>query len=229
LIQSSVDGPSPHLHFSFTDSHSLCSDFTVNPKPRLGPPGDEVQGQVNEKTFLYHPRVSEDPLGEEVKATDDWKTQIETLKDVGDFLREQLPAIIPEKYSSRDPPILQVNVTCQRDGAGRTSASWKFAFNGRLCLHVDSENVTLTVVHSGGRRMKEKWESDRDVTQFLKKISMGDCKSWLSRFLGFHSPFLAASPASVPPTSQSRNAASKPSAPIPLLVLAGFVLTVLLG
>uniref|UniRef100_A0A8C3VKX1 MHC class I-like antigen recognition-like domain-containing protein n=1 Tax=Catagonus wagneri TaxID=51154 RepID=A0A8C3VKX1_9CETA len=180
--------PNSHLTFPFTDTHTLCYKFDVTAKPRPGQPRCVVKGHVDTELFLSYDCDDDkiqfmSPLGEEVKATDDWKTQIETLKDVGDFLREQLPDTELLPAVGADPPILQVNVTCQRDGAGRTSASWKFAFNGRLCLHVDSENVTLTVVHSGGRRMKEKWESDRDVTQFLKKISMGDCKSWLSRFL----------------------------------------------
>ena len=31
--------------------------------------------------------------------------------------------------------------------------------------------------------MKEKWEKDRTVTDFFKKVSMGDCQLWYQAFL----------------------------------------------
>ena len=31
--------------------------------------------------------------------------------------------------------------------------------------------------------MKEKWENYRSVIDFLKKVSMGDCRSWLQDFM----------------------------------------------
>ena len=31
--------------------------------------------------------------------------------------------------------------------------------------------------------MREKWEKDRAVTNFFKKVSMGDCRVWLQDFL----------------------------------------------
>ncbi|XP_045017849.1 UL16-binding protein 1-like [Bubalus bubalis] len=45
------------------------------------------------------------------------------------------------------------------------------------------ENGHWTEVHSGGRQMREKWEKDRAVTNFFKKVSMGDCRVWLQDFL----------------------------------------------
>jgi hypothetical protein len=36
-------------------------------------------------------------LGEEVKTTKAWETQTETLRDIGDLLREQLPDVTSEK------------------------------------------------------------------------------------------------------------------------------------
>ncbi|KAI4582539.1 hypothetical protein MJG53_009090 [Ovis ammon polii x Ovis aries] len=47
----------------------------------------------------------------------------------------------------------------------------------------NQENGHWTVVHSGGRRMREKWEKDRAVSNFFKKVSMGDCRAWLRDFL----------------------------------------------
>lgn len=70
---------------------------------------------------------------------------------------------------------------CEDDGC--TSGSWQFGFNGWMWFLFDSENGQRTVVHSGSRQMKEKWENDRAVTKFFKKTSMGDCRAWLQDFL----------------------------------------------
>lgn len=220
------------------DTHSLCYNFIIIPKPSPGHPWCVVQAQVDAEDFFScdcgaAQIQSVSSLGEKVKGTKNWEIQIETLKDVGDFLKEQLPDIMPENYTAMDPPTLQVKVTCQSQDDGHTSGSWKFAFNGQICLHIDSDNMTLTVVHSGGRRMKEKWESDRIVTSFLRNISLGDCKSWLTHFLVHWEKMLktAASPTTAPPIAHSKGAAIKPSTWFPLLVLvlAGLVPTVLLG
>ena len=64
----------------------------------------------------------------------------------------------------------QDDVWCEEDG--RISGSWQFGINGEMCLRFDSENGHWTVDHSGGRRIKEKWEKDRAVTDFFKKVSM---------------------------------------------------------
>ena len=74
-------------------------------------------------------------------------------------------------------------MTCWLEDNGHTSASWEFGFNGQLCLLFDSENGHCTMLHPGGRQMKEKWENDRAVTDFFKKVSMGDCRAWLRAFL----------------------------------------------
>ena len=63
-------------------------------------------------------------------------------------------------------------MTCWYEEDGRISGSWQFGFNGEMCLRFDSENGHWTVDHSGGRRIKEKWEKDRAVTDFFKKVSM---------------------------------------------------------
>ena len=73
-------------------------------------------------------------------------------------------------------------MTCWHEDNGHTSASWQFGFNGQLCLLFDSENAYWTMVHSKGRRMKEKWENDRAVTDFFK-VSMADCQLWYQDFL----------------------------------------------
>ena len=61
-----------------------------------------VQGQVDGKVFLSydcgHAKIQfTSPLGEEVKTTKPWETQTETLRDIRDLLREQLPDVTSEK------------------------------------------------------------------------------------------------------------------------------------
>ncbi|XP_065787209.1 UL16-binding protein 3-like isoform X6 [Muntiacus reevesi] len=132
-------------------AHSLCYNFTIDPQPSRGEPWCVVQGQVDGNVFLSYDcggaKVqSTSPLGEVVRTMNTWETQTETLRDIGDFLKWQLPDVILEK-------------------------------------HMASENGHWTVVHSEGRRMKEKWENDRAATDFLKKVSMRDCWAGLQDFM----------------------------------------------
>ena len=81
------------------------------------------------------------------------------------------------------PLTLQVRMMCQCEEDGHVNGSWQFSFNGQMCLLFDSENGSWSVAHSGWSHMKEKWENDRVVTDFLKKVSMGDCRAWLQDFM----------------------------------------------
>ncbi|KAI4539173.1 hypothetical protein MG293_010565 [Ovis ammon polii] len=74
-------------------------------------------------------------------------------------------------------------MACRCEDDRHISGSWQFGLNGQMSLHFDSENGHWRVDHPGGRWMKEKWESDRAVTDFLKKVSMGDCRAWLQAFM----------------------------------------------
>ncbi|KAJ8797252.1 hypothetical protein J1605_017480 [Eschrichtius robustus] len=151
---------------------------------------------------------------------------METLKDVGDLLKEQLPDVTRRNTW---PGVRQDDVRCEDDG--RTSGSWQFGFNGRMWLLFDSENGQWTVVPSGSRRMKEKWESDRAVTKFFKKTSMGDCRAWLQDFLVHWEKMLKtrASPTTDPPKAQSRATAIKPITWILPVVLSWSITTGILG
>ena len=82
-----------------------------------------------------------------------------------------------------DPLTSQGRMTCQCEEDGHISGSWQFGFSGQTCFLFDLENGHWTVVHSGGRRMREKWEKDRAVSNFFKKVSMGDCQACLWDFL----------------------------------------------
>nr|XP_001494978.2 UL16-binding protein 1 [Equus caballus] len=210
---------------------SLCYEFTLIPKPSPGQSWCEVQGQVDEKTFLSYDCGSQEVkslslLGEEVKGTRAWQEQVETLRDVGNLLRQQLLDVKPEKHTDRDPLPLQGRMLCQCEANGHTRASWQFGFHGQMFLLFDSENKTWTVLHPRGRRMKEKWGSDRDVTEFFRKISMGDCRSWLESFLVHWEKMLetTASPTVAAVKGQSRATVITPIAWILLVTLSCSIL-----
>ncbi|XP_065787205.1 UL16-binding protein 3-like isoform X2 [Muntiacus reevesi] len=169
-------------------AHSLCYNFTIDPQPSRGEPWCVVQGQVDGNVFLSYDcggaKVqSTSPLGEVVRTMNTWETQTETLRDIGDFLKWQLPDVILEKHMASGPLTLQARMMCRWEKNGHISGSWQFGFNGQTWLLFDSENGHWTVVHSEGRRMKEKWENDRAATDFLKKVSMRDCWAGLQDFM----------------------------------------------
>uniref|UniRef100_A0A2K5NZ33 MHC class I-like antigen recognition-like domain-containing protein n=1 Tax=Cercocebus atys TaxID=9531 RepID=A0A2K5NZ33_CERAT len=153
-------------HWSQTgrdDPHSLCYDITIIPKFRPGPQWCAVQGQVDKKTFLHYDCgnktvTSVSTLGKKLNVTKAWKAQNPVLREVVDMLTEQLLDIELENYTPR-------------------------GFDGQVFLLFDSENRMWTTVHPGARKMKEKWENDKDVTMSFHYISMGDCTRWLGDFL----------------------------------------------
>uniref|UniRef100_A0A4W2GLI1 MHC class I-like antigen recognition-like domain-containing protein n=1 Tax=Bos indicus x Bos taurus TaxID=30522 RepID=A0A4W2GLI1_BOBOX len=213
------------------DTHSLFYNFTVDRHPSPGEPWCVVQGQIDGNFFLSYDCggtkiQSTSPLGEEVKTTNTWETQTEPLRNIGDFLKGQLPDIIPEKHTARGPLTLQARMTCQCEEDGHISGSWQFGFNGEMCLRFDSENGHWTEVHSGGRRMKEKWEKDRAVTDFFKNVSMGDCQTWLQDLIVSLEKMLktSASPTTVPRTVQPTAPTSNHITKIILGVLTGFII-----
>uniref|UniRef100_A0A7N9CPX3 MHC class I-like antigen recognition-like domain-containing protein n=1 Tax=Macaca fascicularis TaxID=9541 RepID=A0A7N9CPX3_MACFA len=160
--------------------HSLCYEITIIPKFRPGRRWCAVQGQVDKKTFLHYDCGNKivtpvSPLGKKFSVTKAWKAQNPVLREVVDMLTEQLLDIQLENYTPR--------VSCEQKAEGHSSGSWQFGFDGQVFLLFDSENRMWTTVHPGARKMKEKWENDKDVTMSFHYISMGDCTRWLKDFL----------------------------------------------
>ncbi|XP_042109539.1 UL16-binding protein 2-like isoform X2 [Ovis aries] len=214
-----------------SDAHSLSYNFTIDPQPRDGQPWCEVQGEVDQKVFLSYDCGTAkinylSPLGEEVKRMSAWETQTHTLRDTGDLLQEQMPDVTLEKHTDKGPLTLQARMTCWHEDNGHTSAFWESGFNGQLCLLFDLENGHWTMVHPGGRQMREKWENDGAVMDFFKKVSMGDCRAWLQAFLVRWEKMLktSAPPTTVPATVQPTAPASNRITEIILVVLAIFVI-----
>ncbi|XP_027407629.1 UL16-binding protein 1-like [Bos indicus x Bos taurus] len=96
-----------------------------------------------------------------------------------------------------------------------------------MCLLFDLENGHWTEVHSGGRRMREKWEKDRAVSNFFKKVSMGDCQAWLRDFLVRWKEMLktTASPAEAPLRVNSSAPAIRHITWILPVLLTSFIIT----
>ncbi|ELW72778.1 NKG2D ligand 1 [Tupaia chinensis] len=170
------------------DLHSLCYDFTVIFKPVIQQWSCEVQGKVDEKSFLYYNCDIKEVkpsglLGKEIQRTNTWEEQNEMLMDVIDVFKQQLPEVEPKNYTIRGPLTLQGRMSCQCEANGLSNGSWRFSFNGQIFLLFDSKKRKWTVVHSGARLMEKTWVNDRDVTEFFRKISVGDCRRWLENFL----------------------------------------------
>uniref|UniRef100_A0A8D2GH59 MHC class I-like antigen recognition-like domain-containing protein n=1 Tax=Theropithecus gelada TaxID=9565 RepID=A0A8D2GH59_THEGE len=170
------------------DLHSLCYEITIIPKFRPGRRWCAVQGQVDKKTFLHYDCGNKivtpvSPLGKKLSVTKAWKAQNPVLREVVDMLTEQLLDIQLENYTPREPLTLQARVSCEQKAEGHSSGSWQFGFDGQVFLLFDSENRMWTTVHPGARKMKEKWQNDKDVTMSFHYISMGDCTRWLKDFL----------------------------------------------
>ncbi|KAM9234806.1 UL16-binding protein 1-like isoform 2-T3 [Dugong dugon] len=215
------------------DTHSLCYNFTVTLKSPPGQRWCEIQGQVDEKIFLHYDCgsnkvITSSPLGMKTNATKEWEKQTESLKDMGDELKQLLPGIKLENYTPRAPLTLQAKMCCARKAGRSTRASWQFGFDGQIFLTFDSENMTWTEVHPGVRSMKDEWKKDRDVSEFFRKTSRGDCNGWLKEFWGHWEKMLepTAPPPMAPGTAQSKATAITPS---PWILPVTLTCSILLG
>ncbi|KAG3292258.1 NKG2D ligand 1-like [Ictidomys tridecemlineatus] len=59
------------------------------------------------------------------------------------------------------------------------NSAWQLGFSGQMWLY----NRRWREMYSGSNWMKEMWENDKEVTEFLRRSSMGDCRTWLQKFL----------------------------------------------
>lgn len=80
------------------------------------------------------------------------------------------------------PPSLDNQLCCQHEAEWCPAASWHFNINGQAALLLDVMSVTWTVVNPGARGIKEEWE-DKGLSDYFRRISMGDCNHWLGAYL----------------------------------------------
>ena len=100
-----------------------------------------VQGQVDGKVFLSYDSGRAkiqftSPLGEEVKTTKAWKTQTETLRDIGDLLREQLP----------DVTLVKRTVTGELESPSAEGAEWGLKLIHCFQVKNKMEDISLSLV-----------------------------------------------------------------------------------
>ncbi|XP_021566100.1 NKG2D ligand 4 [Carlito syrichta] len=175
-----------------SDAHSLCLLFTVKSWSRPGQPWCEVQGSVDKEPFLQSDSDSQaikplGPLGKKVNATRTGEELTPMLKEVGQELRMILFGKLEETEIRRKcgtgHPTLEAKVLCQCEAEQCTGAFWEFSINGQKSFLFDTMNRNWTVINPGANRIKEKWEKDRELTEYFRKISTGDCNHWLRKFL----------------------------------------------
>ncbi|XP_063523176.1 UL-16 binding protein 5-like isoform X2 [Pongo pygmaeus] len=88
------------------------------------------------------------------------------------------------------------------------------------------ENRMWTTVHPGARKMKERWENDKDVTMPFHYISMGDCTGWLEDFLvGMDSTL---EPSAGAPPAVSSGAAQPRATATPLILCCLLIMCLLM-
>uniref|UniRef100_A0A8C5YQJ3 MHC class I-like antigen recognition-like domain-containing protein n=1 Tax=Marmota marmota marmota TaxID=9994 RepID=A0A8C5YQJ3_MARMA len=181
LLMGCLKGPfSPAQPFSFTGTHSLCYDFTINSKAAPGQQWCTVQAQVDQKNFLsfdcgMDKVKSLSALGGKVNATINWEEQKTLLRDIGNTLKQKLADIKAENDMARGLNTLEGRMCCQH----KSNSSWQFGFNGRMWLLFDSDNRKWREIRPGSSWMKKMWENDKEVTDLLHRSSIGDCRTWI--------------------------------------------------
>uniref|UniRef100_A0A8C9Q2U5 MHC class I-like antigen recognition-like domain-containing protein n=1 Tax=Spermophilus dauricus TaxID=99837 RepID=A0A8C9Q2U5_SPEDA len=172
----------------FLGTHSLCLDFTVKPQSRPGESWCEVQGSVDKTAFLQYDSESNKikplgHLGREVNATKTWTQLTEMLRELGKELRTILLDINLEQKMARGHLTLQAKMSCQLEGNNDLGSFWNFSIDGQPSLCFNVMPMEWTVINTRARGIKEKWENDRELTERLRKVSMGDCNHWLRELL----------------------------------------------
>lgn len=169
-------------------AHSLYIDFTVTSQHRPGQPWCEVQGSVDQRPFFQYNSDSNKVkplghLGEKVNATKTWTALTQTLGEAGNELRMILSVIKLEETRDSGPPTLQARMSCRRQAERCTGASWQFSFNGQTAFLFDTMNKKWILIHPEAREIKEDWENNKGLTEYLRRLSMGDCNYLLRKFL----------------------------------------------
>ncbi|XP_012859889.2 UL16-binding protein 1-like [Echinops telfairi] len=166
--------------------HSLCYNFTVMFKPPPGHQCCEAQGQVDGNTFLHYDCGSNEvtalaPLGTKVNVTKTWEEQLQTLRDLGDQLKHTPPGPQVENSTAKAPLTLQAKMCCQHEAGRCIRAFWQFSSGRQTSLLFDSETTKWAEVHPGAKVMKGERE-EKNVTEFLQRVSEEDCNLWLMEF-----------------------------------------------
>ncbi|KAF0871622.1 N2DL1 protein, partial [Crocuta crocuta] len=172
----------------FADGLSLYFEFSITPKPKFGQSWCEFGGKVNggEKYLSFGCGSKKvelvGPLGMKLNDTESWERQIETVKDLLEELKKKLLDMKAEDFPHSDSVSLQGTMVCKCGDNGRTSGSWEFHTSEQISYFFNSTSGNWTV-HPRGQQLRAAFDTDRDLTNCLMKISNGDCKKWLEQIL----------------------------------------------
>ncbi|XP_039096909.1 UL16-binding protein 1-like [Hyaena hyaena] len=178
--------PAP-LTCEFRDGLSLSFEFFITPKPKSGQSWCEFGGKVNGKDYLSYACESEKvelvgPLRMKQTGIELWERQRETVKDLLEELKKKLLDMKAEDFPHSDSVSLQGTMVCKCGDNGHTSGSWEFHTSEQISYFFNSTSGNWRV-HPRGRQLRAAFDTDRDLTNCLMKISNGDCKKWLEQIL----------------------------------------------
>ncbi|XP_013210922.1 UL16-binding protein 1-like [Microtus ochrogaster] len=209
------------------DAVSLCYSFTVN----ISESGlsHKVQGQLDEETFILCNRKNCHAiggLGETLKAKQSWETQVNTLKDGIEQVIGRALYMKPKNDTIR--------------ANGNPNASCALYRNGHKVLYLHPSTRKWTEVDPGSMQIKEKWEQNKNLRDFLNKTSQGDCRDYLEKTISkldlekkleptvlvkdTAGIFTSTLPTIAPDVDQSSSMTTKPNAFVLLFTLALLVL-----
>uniref|UniRef100_A0A8C0X0I6 MHC class I-like antigen recognition-like domain-containing protein n=1 Tax=Castor canadensis TaxID=51338 RepID=A0A8C0X0I6_CASCN len=169
-------------------THHLLLKFTVKSQSRPLQPWCEVLGSVDEQHVLKYDSDSNkvEPLSlliNKLNGTKNWTELTQTLGDIGRELRIILLDINGTEISTDGHPTLQARIICQHEGEQCIGAFCQFGINTKIFFQFDAMNNIWNVTDPVSSGIKHKWEHDRELGNFLRRISMGDCSHWLKIFL----------------------------------------------
>ncbi|XP_010618159.1 UL16-binding protein 1 isoform X1 [Fukomys damarensis] len=215
------------------DMHSLFYNFIINPKAQPGDQWCKIRGQVDQKTFLFYNCVNAKAksisiLGGKIDSTKTWEEQTETLRDLGNMLKQELLDIKLENCAATAPAILWANLTCHGRAGEPPSGSWELGFNGQILFHIESNKRKWTEVNPGSSCIKKKWEKNRELTQFLYRTSTDDCGSWFEEFMEHWKEILETrAPPTTPAIAESRSKTAIQSPRAQLILTCSVLLSIL--
>ncbi|XP_048655741.1 retinoic acid early transcript 1E-like [Marmota marmota marmota] len=112
-----------------------------------------------------------------------------------------------EKNKTTGHVTLQAKMSCQLEGKNDLGSFWNFSIDGQPSLYLNVMHMEWTVINPKARGIKEKWGNDKELTERLRKVSMGDCNHWLTGFLKYQKE-MPATTSTVPVTSETPNSPS---------------------
>nr|XP_045014416.1 UL16-binding protein 1 [Jaculus jaculus] len=164
------------------DTGSLGLNFTIRAQSGPGQPWCQVWGSVDAIPFFQYEGNSSKPLGplgKAISTTKTWAELTQAVEEVGKEFRMMLPNVKLEKSQTSGPPSLKAQMLCECEKERIINASWTITINTQGSFHFNSMNKKWTLISPEAKDIMEKWKNKREIEEYLRKISVGDCTHWL--------------------------------------------------